>query len=67
VSPEQLRSLRKSIGTQEEVAQRLGLNRRTVGDYERRSAAPPEWYVLALEGLAAKQKSPDLAGPSSQS
>lgn len=54
-------ALRKALGTQTEVAQLLGIGRRTLARYEN-EGQPPRLYLLALEALAEK-KSADLADP----
>jgi hypothetical protein len=59
-----LRALRKRIGSQAKVGELLGITGRTVGTYERHPERAPAWYRLALLGLAEKTN-PELAAPGS--
>lgn len=45
------------IGTQQQVADQLGVARETISRYEREGAEVPQWYMVALEGLRARQDS----------
>ncbi len=47
--------LRLLIGTQQQVADELGVHRVTINGYEREGTEVPEWYRAALEGLRARK------------
>lgn len=49
--------LRLLIGTQQYVADQLGVARETISRYEREGAEVPQWYIAALEGLRSRQDS----------
>ena len=57
-----LRALRKRLGSQTAVGKMLGISRDTIGVYENEKTPPP-WYRLALERLLAEKTRPDLGGP----
>ena len=58
----EIRELRRKLGTQQQVADALGISRRSVTTYEKDPERAPAWYRLALVGLAAK-KEPETGGP----
>jgi DNA-binding XRE family transcriptional regulator len=43
------------IGTQQKVADQLGIHRVTVAVYEREGTEVPAWYEAALDGLRVRQ------------
>jgi transcriptional regulator with XRE-family HTH domain len=47
----ELLELRRSVGSQKQVGQLLGLSARQVQRYEKGERPVPKWYLLALERL----------------
>lgn len=60
MSPAEFKLLRKQIGTQQEVADLLGVSMRSIWSMENDPEAPRrELYVWALRGLIASRGAPD--------
>jgi DNA-binding XRE family transcriptional regulator len=55
VTKAERRECREAVGTQQGVAELLGIGRRTLIRYEH-AKKPPRWYELALLGLRAEKK-----------
>ena len=53
------REVRRQLGTQEAVAEMLGMGKRTLIRYEH-ARQPPRWYELALLGLVDRLQTAGL-------